>query len=499
MSITTSASNGIIVTSAAKDSNASATALASQTAAAVNEVIVPNAITANNEGNLMASPVYPGRLIMLRHGATHVDTVTINAGGTGYAVDDEISDNGSGRTAARDAVFIVTAVSGGVITGIKLHEAGDTGTPAVTVGADRGEYSVEGTLTNRATTTDTGVGSGATLDLTFKDAEEVRFVTADASNTLTVHEDWIDGPANTMNWRVSYIIQDVATLTGMSLISKRTDDYAASRRIRVGDGTASTFGWLFFGEGVSLETSGEGDLAPSIGDADFNVQTDSRFDIGYIASGVPVSGASLFFPAGSGTEDNDIVFMVEGDADACNLYNSIFKAVNNYGADIQGPVDVKNANWFGVYASLNLTPSTSLDPTQIYEDLIIEGRVAVSGLDHIELGVLPFMNIDGITIANIPTGFRQASVVDSPAESEIRNGIFLPNNDVFIGVRDDADTVFKVVNPIWIIDRNNEGELEFFGTVNGEVQELFELNLTVTQSDGTAISGATAKIIRESS
>jgi hypothetical protein len=499
MSITSAAGTGVVVRSAAKDSNASATVLAAQTTAAIDEVIVPNAIGTNNEGNLVASPSYVGRLIMLRHRATHASTVVINNAGSGYVVDEVLTDNGAGKTSARDARFIVTAVSGGAITGIKLHEAGDAGTPAVTVGADRGEYSVEGTATARATTASAS-GTGATVDLTFKDAEEVRYVNADASNTLTVHEAWIDGPATSMNWRLSYIIADAATVSGLTLVNKRNDDYSSSRRLQIGDGTASVFGWIFFGDGVSLEGSGEGNTTAGTGSSDINVRQDSRLDIGYLAGGVPVSGANLFFPGGAGTADADIGLDVDDDCDQINIYDSYIKGVLNYEIVIAGELRMNRVKIFGAVNSLFLALSTvSADDTKLKDikDVSFEGRgLAVSGLqEKIQIGENANGQVyDGVILSN-SNGFVTDGVLSVDYTGEVRNAIILPNNNVFVTIENVANELFKLVNPIWNPDRSTQGDIGFDGTTNGELQELFQLDVTAQDPAGAAVSGATVKII----
>src|SRR3972149_7674942 len=128
MSITTSAGDGVRIPTVAKNGT-----LGSQAAAASNEIIFDTAITTNN-GNLMVSPTFVGRLVIVRQGLSN---------------------------------------------------------------------------------------------------EETRYITAVAGDnvTCTVHEDWVTQPASGDAYHVSYIIQDAATLTGLSLITKRVADYTSSRGI----------------------------------------------------------------------------------------------------------------------------------------------------------------------------------------------------------------------------------------------------------------------------
>ena len=491
MGITTSASLGIRVNSAAKDSNASATVLASQTAAASDGVIVPAAITTNNEGNLVASPVYPGRLIMLRHRATHVDTMVVAGGGTGHAVGDIIPM--SGGTAARQMSIRVLTLSGSAIATAKIHEAGDAGSPGVTVGFDRGEYSVEpGNPVSQGTSS--GAGTGATFTLTFKGAEEVRYINADASLTLTVHEGWIDGPAQNQNWRVCYIVTDLATVNGIGLASKRVDDFVSTRRTSIGDGVLGTFGWFALLDGVSLETSAEGTgtTGPDFdGTADFQVREDSRFDVGYLAGGVPTGGASMFFAGGAGTADGDGVFVIDPACDQANLFNFFCKGVNSYEVGLEGNCLVQGSTFFGTCFDFHTDSSNSgRGTTRIFKDIIVEDRggefdFIVGERDD---GVL----VDGIVIANT-AGFR-FDTLQSVYTAEVRNAVILGNNQRFIEVPN-AAFIFRVVNPVWSPDRATEGDLVFGSTTLGLIQELFQLSLTVTDVTSTAIDGAIVKVV----
>jgi hypothetical protein len=498
MGITTHASNGVQVNSAAKDSALTASTLGAQTTAAIDEVIVPDAITANNEGNLMVSPVYIGRLICIRWATDGVATVAINAAGSGYVVNEVITDNGAGATAARRARFIVTSVSGGAVTGLKMHEAGDSGSPAVTVGADRGEYSVNGTLTGRATTASAS-GTGLTVDVTMAAAMEVRYINADASNTLTVSDAWIDGPASGENWRVAYIIQDAATVNGLALINKRTDDYSSTRRFVVTKGVSTNNGWFFMTGGVSLETSGE---ATGVGPADIVI--DGRFDVGYVTGhgqkdpdgsiGSTVSGASIFFSASASSGSNNLVMDINADSDfnvgVGHFFDFFGKGVHNYRFDTAGRGSAVDCKFLKIAQDLDIASNISGE-FWFYKNVRVEGS---------NFGTTANIVIDSETQWVGPAlimrmgGFTQFA---SAFTHEIRNTEFTNDNDRMITINDHADAIWNVVNPIWTPDRATQGDLEFFGSTDGTLNELFELNLTVTDTAGTAISGATAKIIEK--
>ncbi len=85
--------------------------------------------------------------------SNHLDAVAINAGGTGHAVGDIIDIDATGSTSTHVAKVEVTAVSAGVITGVRVYRGG-----AYTVNPT--------TLTGNAQSATTGSGTGATFDLT---------------------------------------------------------------------------------------------------------------------------------------------------------------------------------------------------------------------------------------------------------------------------------------------------------------------------------------------
>ena len=370
MSITTSAPNGVIVTTPAKDSRLLETTLGSQAGANANQVIVPNAIGTNNQGNLTGSPSYVGRLFMLRPGLS---------------------------------------------------------------------------------------------------SEEVRYITGDAANTLTVNEDWVTAPASGDDWAISYIIQDVATVTGLSLINKRVADYSSSRRLSVGDGT--NFAWLAFVDGVSLETVDNGSTTV----ADFRVLNNARFDNGYLSSDTPVSGGYVI---GTPATDGEMVFDAQAGCVA-RLYDFFLTCVKQNISQFNGDVLLRKAKIFSGSHTMDLTGGAS-DPVAVREG-VIEGKGAAS--DTVEINA--DTDIDGLTLISTAGFFATGAIT-----VDLRNVLFLPNNSLFV----DAATgqQWNLVNPTWIIDTGTQNEIQIAGT--GQVDELFSIDVTVTEPDGTAIQNARIKI-----
>lgn len=88
----------------------------------------------------------------------YLESVTVNAGGTGHAVGDIIDITATGATSTEVAKLEVTSVAAGVIDGIRVYRAG--------------AYTVDPTTTTgNAQSATTGSGTSATFDLTFTAAK----------------------------------------------------------------------------------------------------------------------------------------------------------------------------------------------------------------------------------------------------------------------------------------------------------------------------------------
>jgi hypothetical protein len=91
----------------------------------------------------------------------------------------------------------------------------------------------------------------------------------------------------------------------------------------------------------------------------------------------------------------------------------------------------------------------------------------------------------------------QIDIVQSAGFINTPSGISLFKNvdydftqflEPFINV-DDNET-WNVVNPTWTIETSGQDQLNFVGTTNNRVNEKYKINLTVSQPNGTAISGS---------
>ncbi len=115
----------------------------------------------------------------------HIRTVAVNAGGTGYVVGDLLSVAGGTVVLTMTARLEVLAVSGGVITSVRIYDAG--------------AYSTAPSLTANAVTG--GTGSSATMDLTMT-YQHVRDVAVNAGGT-------------------GYVVGDLLTVLGGTPVNSR--------------------------------------------------------------------------------------------------------------------------------------------------------------------------------------------------------------------------------------------------------------------------------------
>lgn len=123
----------------------------------------------------------------------HVATVAINAGGTGYAVDDVLTVAGGTLVGGMAATIEVTSVAAGVIDGARL--------------LSWGAYTVDPTTTANAVTG--GTGSGATFDLTTAGPDWTQRIGNVSSSTTEVEViAGVLGAGGT-----GYVVSDVVTLS----------------------------------------------------------------------------------------------------------------------------------------------------------------------------------------------------------------------------------------------------------------------------------------------
>ncbi len=460
----------------------SAAVLGSQVTANPDEIIWPDVFANNNEGNNEGGSFVGGRLVQLRRNATGVATAVVNAAGSSYAVDDTITLTGG--TAARQSVLIVTAVSAGAITGIKVHAAGDPTSPAVTVGADRGEYSVEPSNPVSQGST-SGSGTSATFDLTFKSVEEEGVIEHLTNLLASIPEDWVDGPAQNQNWRISYSTFDVATVTGFT--QNTNTDFTATRRVRLtGSGYYNLIG------NININTHSHDDPV----EAAWHVENGGRMQVGQIVNGVPFDGGVFT----SITAFLDMAFAVDDDADKVTLYD--FRHVSASGSAIQlhGPMLIKGATFVG---SEPLDISFASETQDIFITDIIVSHNNFSEFDFIELtGKASLIGLISVRALGV------LSFIDK-GRNIIRNYQALNQHTGVLGPgsTDSGFSHHTIVNPVWTVDTSNQIDVGFRSgdAISGGqtedtrsvIIEAYETLVILQDGTGSPIVNAACHIIEE--
>lgn len=294
--------------------------------------------------------------------------------------------------------------------------------------------------------------------------EETRYISSELTTTqVEVSEPFEVAPASSDVVDVSYIIEDAATVNGLSLINKRTNDYSSSRRLTIG--SAGFFALL---DGASLETVGNG----STTQADIIVQ--GRFNNGYLNAGQSVAGGSIFGAGGAGTANADLVFDCNAGGEVY-LYDMLMKSVNVYAQEYDGSGDFQRVKFFSSNHTLRLSGPNEL------RDCIIEG-VGGQGIETVEIDNQTV--IDGLNLV-ATSGFITAD--DAVAETlTVKNCRFI-NNSKIVFVNDFKTWDF--VNPTWSIDTATQDQIEFENNNGNEVNESYTFTSTVTDTSANPVSG----------
>lgn len=316
-------------------------------------------------------------------------------------------------------------------------------------------------------------------DSTPTPVEETRLIVSAAAsgvgNTwiLGISEPWDNNPATSDTIHVSYIIQDAATLTGLGLITKRVQDYSSTRRFTIGTG-AATFAYFALLFGASLETTDNSSTTV----ADFTVESDGRFDSGYLSgdgasfdTGVAVSGGQLFFtPA----VDGELAFEAISGAEV-NLYDF-------FGASVKRPNFDLNASATGKLRIKKATLKFFQDIFMLIDDTEVDGL----SLESDGTGTTPILQIAKFDVDN----FKNVVYVghggldaDTNVEFHVLKGWTFVDVEPYITL--ETTDVWQMVNPVW--DTTPLDSTIFVFNNAAEVQELISLNATIKNSVGTGL------------
>ena len=305
--------------------------------------------------------------------------------------------------------------------------------------------------------------------------EETRYIASDAASgvgttqILTVSEAWtVDPVGSTDTIHVSYIIQDAATLTGLGLVNKTVQDFNSARRFTVGSG-AATFAFMAFLNGVSLQ----GDDNGSTTVASFTIESDGRFDCGYLIAGTPTGGCSM---QGANGADGEL-FMEVISGGELNMYATYVSGVKrelvDFNTSTTSKIRMNGVRWtFPINDVLWGVQDTDLNNVAFLSD-----GAGTTPKVHIRDWVSP--NETKNLVVNGFDGLESNVAGDDPL---VRNIQFVS----MVKLLTVATTeIWTIVNPIWLVDDTTQADISIAGT--GEVLEKFSLNIKTTQVDGTDI------------
>jgi len=310
--------------------------------------------------------------------------------------------------------------------------------------------------------------------------EETRFITVDTAGTgttriLTVHEPWTTAPSSSETIHVSYVIQDCATVTGLGLINKRNQDYTSTRKLRVGNSGGGGFGYFALLFGASLETVDNS----STTDPDVRVESDGRFDSGYLFGGTPVSGGEMFLtPAVNGELAFEGVSGCE-----CNWYDTVMIAVArpafNFLASTTSKVRMRKCVFkFSINDFRLGAQDTDLNNVSWESD---------------DTGTTPRLQVrdwtSGNFVQNITlVNFNGLETVTSGDDPVLKNLRFINQSKLITINTAETWTIINMVDPS-IIGTANQNDVSIAGT--GELLLQIDLDVNVTDANN---SGLTSKI-----
>lgn len=306
----------------------------------------------------------------------------------------------------------------------------------------------------------TGVGqtryiSGETLSL--GDGDDV---------DLDVSEPWTTNPDNTSTYEISYILEDAATLAGLSLNTR--NGFWEWKRELVIDGSG-TFAFMFWaGDKKLVEWYDNGSTSAG----SVYIASNGRLDIGYPLVDLPVFGCASVVV--NGTDGEWGLQLASGSF--TNFYDfQLFGAVANNNINSAGGTHVWHSGKIqsATYVAL-------LGGTFEIDGIIFVGESTTNDTIRIE-DTTTFLSGQMVGMY----GFE--SLDDGLTETlEVRNCVFV--NTAGRNVRVHDDKTWNFVNPV---NLGSDSTLISFEIDDlNQVNRLFSVQVTVTEPDGTAITDA---------
>jgi filamentous hemagglutinin family protein len=268
-----------------------------------------------------------------------------------------------------------------------------------------------------------------------------------------------------MSYDIAYVIEDAATVTGLTLITKRNRDYSLGRLFSVGNTVTGTFSWFALLDGASMESDN------NIGATDraFQIEGDGRWDFGYEQADAGVPGGYLITTANADGEYG-------------------FEAVA--GADIRAYqlfiTSVENTRFLLVDESRG-----SIDGLQIYKNLynsVWEGNVDMANVVVQGVGTAnEYMEIDESYDVDGILGIATDGFLPSAITTGTVRGYQSVGNNQDITMPSDAEGLLvRFVNPLW----DGDYPVLVWTAATGTVQERFDYNTEVRNPAGAPLADA---------
>jgi len=294
--------------------------------------------------------------------------------------------------------------------------------------------------------------------------EETRYILSEHGlETGTVNENFEFPPTGGMAYDIAYVIEDAATLTGFSLITKRTRDYSLGREFTVGNDPTGTFGWYALLDGASMESYDKMGAT----DREFQIEGDGRWDFGYEQGGAPVPGGYLI-----GTDQDAADWALEIIAGGQLVANQMFLTC------------VQNLSW----------------------DALNDSRITVNGLQLFSAAYQSIFESNGIWKNVVHQGKGTSNDWAEIDESFESDGFLLINTYGFYpnGVTTGTVRGYQSVGNVYDIQMLSEGTLVRFinplwdglnpkpswTASTGTFEERFDYNTDFRTPEGSPIVGA---------
>ena len=300
--------------------------------------------------------------------------------------------------------------------------------------------------------------------------EEVRYISAVTAGTgttviATVTEPWVDPPQAGDTLEVSYIVQDAATVTGLSLVTKTNDDYDLSKAFEVQSG-----GGFALLNGASMSS----DNNASTTSAEFRCLSGGWFQVGVKQFGRGVRGGRITLAGGGSVADGDWGIDIQSGG-VGNFYSADIKGVFSYNSQFNGTCEILDSKLFKCIYNADFTGVVTM------ENAVIEGQGAATD----QLTCDATTDVQSLVIGNAD-GFTDDATATT--ETITLKDVDWSGLNQFIEVQH-ANKTFIVLDA-FNFDPVITDQTELLFTAAGAVDERTSFLGTVAEPDGTVVVGA---------